>query len=318
MLVKIRCVFLFVLGIIFCSGLFANDISGVYFDGDLLNSRISTYVKNVSLLTPDSATLQNIWSYVPKGRSGFIGIGVNGSVTFLDQRLASRALDDAYSFGGKHNDLSNFPETIPFLPGISFDIRGGYNRLDVGVYGMWLDENILAEEVGATFLGSSNAHFNYRSLGFDIRYVLFTEKEKTPAITVQGGYIFTWMGFGISSGDSEKVHTDFRNDSFFVSVQATKGLPFIFTPYIGFKAIFSKTDSAYSWETKRPVMINGNSYLEGARYESGANEGDFYTYLQVYGGLGISFLFDHLMTLGVAYNVMSNHFCFNLAVRLIL
>ena len=304
------------LGVVLCSGLFANDnIMDTYFEGDELNRRIRTYIVNVSNLIPDSTTLQNVWSCPP---GTLFGIGVNGSITLLERKLASSVLDGVEGFGGNHLDLSQFPEAIPFLPGLAFDMRVGVKRMDVGFTGMWLDENILADNVGTTFLGDGS-HFSYRAFGLDLRYALVQESKDSPlvpAVTLQGGYYFTWMGFGISAGDTEKVSVDFRNDSILLAVQVSKNLPII-TPFLGMKAIFSKTDSGFIWETHRPVMVKGEPYPDGVRYKSGGTDGDYYSYFQVYGGLGIDFLFEHLITVGGAYNVMTNHFGINLAARLV-
>jgi hypothetical protein len=297
-----------------CQKIYAQNIMDQYFEGDNLNRTIRSYITNVSNLIPDSTTLQDVWSYVPKN-SGFFGVGLSGSVTFLDRRLAAGAVKSSEAFGGTHNDLSKFPTTIPYLPGTAFDLRAGTGRMDVGVSGMWMDDNILANYIGS-FLGGSS-HFNYRMLGVDFRYVVLKEKSLIPSVTVQAGYYFTWMGFGIEAGKTEKVDVQFRNDTYMIAAQASKDFPFL-KPYFGAKVIFSKTDSGFSWETDRPVMVKGTQYSDGASYSSGGKDGDLKAYFQLYGGLGINILFfPHMVTLGGAYNVVTNHFGVNAAVRLI-
>ena len=313
-----------VLGLILCSGLFAQNtnILDTYFDGDELNRRVRNYAINVSNLIPDSTAISNVWSFAPKARGGWFGAGLNGSITLLDRKRVSSLIDDFEGFGGSHQDLSQFPEAIPFLPGAAVDLRVGINRMDIGLNGMWVDSDILMENLGTSFLGE-NSSFSYRSFGVDLRYAIVTDGGKIfsfsspllPALTVQAGYYFTWLGFGIESGN-EKVSVDFRNDTYFVALQASKNLVLI-TPYIGLKLIFSKTDSGFSWETDRPVMVKGSPYPDGARYNSGGVEGDTFTYFQFYGGLGLTLTLVEINA-GFAYNVVTEHFGISFSARYLL
>jgi hypothetical protein len=304
-----------------CRGLFAGDIMDTYFDTDELNNRIRQYIVNVSNLIPDSTTLQNVWSYIPEGEKFWWGAGLNVSFTILERRLISGVLKGAEGFGDKqeYNDLSQFPTAIPYLPGVSFDLRGGMKRFDVGLCGMWLENNKLADWVGS-FIGENN-HFTYKMFGFDVRYLLLEEKGYIPAVTVQGGYYFTWMSFGISAGDynTEKVNAEFRNDSYLLAAQASYKLAKIIRPYLGLKVIISKTDSSFSWETHRPVMVKGQPYPDGAIYESGATDGELHSYFQITGGIGLILIQElpDIITIGGAYNVVTNHFGLNISARFI-
>jgi hypothetical protein len=318
----------FVLGFL-CSGLFAQNILETYFDGDELNRRVRNYVINVSNLIPDSTTLSNVWASPPPATFMY-GAGLNGSITLLDRQRITSLIDDVDGFGGSHNDLSQFPEAIPFLPGAAVDGRIGFSGFDIGLCGMWIDSDIVSEELGDDFLGQGST-FYYRSFGFDVRTVLIREKSPKilfntvtipsivaqflPTVTLQGGYYFTWLSFGIEAGN-EKVNADFRNDSYLLALHASYDL-IILKPYIGLKMIFSKTDSGFSWETDRPVVVKGSPYPDGAKYNSGGVEGDTFTYFQIYGGLGIDLTLMGIDA-GFAYNVVTEHFGINLSVRYVL
>jgi len=307
-----------VLGFCICldHGIFAQNVMDQFFEGDELNRTINNYIINVSNLIPDSTTLQDVWSR-PPDKKWLFGFGVNASITFLERKLATSAIKRTESFGGSHNDLSKFPTTIPYLPGTAFDIRVGYGNMDVGVSGMWMDDGLVANALGTTFLGDTS-HFTYRMLGVDFRYLLLPEKKLIPSVTLQAGYYFTWAGFGIESGKTEKVDVQFRNDTYLLAAQVSKDFPLL-KPYFGVKLIFSKTDSGFIWETDRAVILKGGEYPLGVVYNSGGNEGALKAYFQLYGGVGVNILFfPHLITLGGAYNVVTNHFGLNLAVRLIL
>jgi len=318
------------IGAVLCSGLFAADpssLSNTHFDGDALNTSIRRYITNVSNLIPDSTSLQNVWSFIPEEDSFWFGGGLNGSFTFYDQKDVGKMTKNANAFTSSR-DLSTFPESVPYLPGIAIDFRSGFGRFDFGVVGMWIDDEYITESFGE-FLGKGN-HFSYRMLGADFRYTLLKDGQSVfgigagiwPAISLQAGYYFTWITFGVGAGrlsaglNEEKVNVQFRNDSVFFTVQASKDF-FLVTPYLGMRLILSKTDTEFDWETHRPVVVKGVGYNDGAHYYSGMKEGDFYTYFQFYGGVGFSFLFPHIVTIGGAYNVVTNHFGINMAMRAI-
>jgi hypothetical protein len=308
-------VFAILIPLCFCQKIYAQSIMDQYFDGDSLNQQIKSYIVNVSNLIPDSTTLQSVWSYSSK--DFFFGVGLNTSFTFLERKLASRVLDGAEGFGGSHMDLAKFPTAVPYLPGMAIDLRLGTGDFDIGLCGMWMNEGILGDFIGSGFLGDSS-HFTYRMIGLDVRFVPIVGRSSyQPTLTLQAGYYFTWMGFGIESGSTEKVDVQFRNDTYLMAAQFSLDV-LIFVPYIGAKLLFSKTDSGFSWETDRPVMVKGTPYPDGASYNSGGKDGDLNAYFQIYFGTGITFIFPHLITLGGAYNVVTNHFGVNLAVRLIL
>jgi len=315
------------IGVFLGTGVFADDFidMNTAFDGDLLNTRIGKYVTNVSNLIPDSPTLQNVWSYVPTGR-GWFGFGLNASLAFYDQKDVAKIAGNASEFTTTR-DLAEFPESIPFLPGVAIDLRAGTGRFDVGIVGMWIDENTLAEYIGG-FLGEGN-HFYYRMLGADVRYVLIKDGQRNfgisspfwPDVTLQGGYYFTWVGFGISAGSTENVNAQFRNDTVFFSAQVSKNLPLL-TPYIGMKLLFSTTDSEYDWQTERPVKVTYKGKLElypdGAQFLAATKQGETLAYFQFYGGVGINILPILPITVGAAYNVVTKHFAVNVAVRMVL
>ena len=311
-----------VIGMFFCGALFGDNIMDIYFNGDELNSRINSYINNVASLVPDTSTLQNVWSIAPKG-DHFFGGGVNGSIAFLEQSKVGGLTE---AFGADNIDLTQFPDGIPYLPCVSFDARIGLYDFDFGISGTWLDEGILAEN-DIKFFGEGSS-FALQSIGFDFRYTLpikgLIKNEKyidlLPLVTVHAGYFFTNLAFGITARDSgrtESVRVDLRNDSYLLGLHVSKDLLLGFlTPYAGVKMMLSKTDSEFSWNTNRPVIIKGQAYLNGVNYASAGNDGSVNVYSQVYVGLGITY-FSYLIAIGSAYTLGTNHFSINGSVRYI-
>ena len=311
------------------SGLFAQvNIIDDFLDGNQLNDNINTFIHNMARLVPDSTTTQNIWSYAPRHNRGIFGAGINGSFTMSERKMLGQLVDargKGEGFGGKDGDILNIPESIPYLPAAALDFRFGVRGYDFGLTGMWTSADLIPEL--ASIIGE-DSDYTHRTIGFDFRYALITDgrpdffgikipipAELTPAITAQVGYYFTWMTVGFASAEaSEKVRMDFRNDSYFIALQASKEF-LVVKPYVGLRLITSRTDSEYEWETYRPVTHKGIEYPYGARYNSGVNARESYNYLHFYGGAGFSFIFDHIFTLGFNYSVFTKHFGVNAALR---
>ncbi len=309
---------LLLLGFLSGSWVFADTIDTVL-DGDALNNIIRTYADNAASLIPDSATIQNVWSFAPGLRNhGWFAIGLNGSFTMLEQKTVSQILNGGNSFGGSNMDITQIPKSLPFIPAGSFDIRGGTKRFDVGITGMYIESSWLPALKG---LLGEDSDYKYGTGGVDVRFAIFRDGKLfkyMPAITLQAGYYFTWMNFGFASeGNTEKININLRNDSYMAALQISKEDLLIFNPYVGFKAIISKTDTDFSWNTDRPVMVDGGEYPVGMTYNAAGVAGDPKLYLHLYGGLGITFGFEHLLTVGASYNVITNHFGVNLAVRIL-
>jgi hypothetical protein len=281
---------------------------------------LNKYVINISNLLPDSTTLQNVWSYAPGNNNWWFGVGASASITLSDRRTAAGLIDSggtASGFGGNNVDLNDLPQGVPYLPAGSFDIRVGGGRFDLGVSGMWIDGDTFPF---LTYILGDNSDIMYRMLGFDMRYAILREgaffNGASPSLFIQAGYFFSWMQLGFAGG-SETIGIDFRTDSYLLALQVSKEFP-IFKPFIGMKMVASKTDSAFSWDTSRPVKLKGNEYASGLSYYSGANDGDTFLYFSLYGGFGLTFIFPHFITASFSYNVITEHFGLSLSARLLL
>lgn len=323
MFYKKTVVFSLIMGVLMCGRLFAGDIGEVgYFNGYELNNSINNYISSVSGLIPDITTLQNVWAYTPGAGGGkfWLGAGFNGYVSFLDKGSQRSGGD---KFGADNLDLTQFPNGVPYLPGIAFDLRGGFGSIDFGVCGMWVDESAFSEG-DAAFFGSGSS-FALRGIGLDVRYRVLKAGVLWPSVTVQAGYYYTMHRFGItaeSAGNRESAKVEFRNDTYLIGAQIAKGfLANIFTPYLGLKLIISKTDSEYEWHTNRAVVFNDNEfpYLGGVSYYSAGNAGNVDFYGQIYAGIGLSLTMDklsnYMFVIGGAYTIGTNHFSLNAALR---
>jgi len=335
-------VFIFLLSM--SSGLFAQNIMDVYFNGDDLNRKINKYVNNISRLIPDTTTQQDVWSFAPGtfGTGLWFGGGVNGTISFLDRSRVGGALTGSQVFGADNVDLAKFPEGVPFLPGFSYDLKGGFGRMDFSICGMWINETILADN-GIIFFGEGSS-FAQQAIGFNARYLVLKEGKVSPSITVQAGYFYTSYNFGVIAMEDnrkESVKIDLRNDSWLLGVHVGKNLvKGIITPYAGMKFMISNTDSEYEWHTNRAVLLDDRPYFNGLSYYSASNDGDVNFFGQIYAGAGFALPASVVamlradsaegmaaasmvpgivvFTLGGAYTIGTNHFSINASIRYVL
>jgi len=313
-----RMVVALVLFTFLCGGLFAQDIIDTYFNGDVLNRKINSYAANITSLIPDTTTLQNIWGQAPNG-DFYFGVGVNASFAFTDRTQVSNIATGLEAFGADNIDLTQFPDGVPFLPAVFFDVRIGFGNFDFGLAGTWLDEKIL-EDAEIKFFGDGST-FALQSLGMDFRYSInraLSLPKFLPVLAVQAGYYFTRTTFGVKAEDAgrvESVKVDFRNDTLLLGAHASLNLMSnLLVPYAGIRVIFSTTHSDYKWSTNRPVMANGRLFYNGAKYDSPTISGDTEVSSQFYAGLGVNYL-TYQITVGGAYNLDTEHFSINVAFR---
>jgi len=304
-----------VLGALFCAGLFAQ----APFNGDEFNTQIKKYMDNISRLIPDSVTTQNIWSLPPSSRRGMWGLGLNGSITLANKSKVGGLGSSAIAFDGKQ-------ESIPFLPAFAVDLRGGWKYFDIGLTGMWVDTDMIE---GLSSIVGEGSYYAHRTLGFDARLALLSDGINSffglkvpgnfiPALTFQMGYYFTWMSLGFQGNeDTNYINMDFRNDAYFFALQVSKRFIGLLTPFVGLKLIISSTVTEYSWATDRIVQLKGREYLEGVQYNSGTDTRDTYSYLHLYGGLGVYIMGLMDLTLGMSVNLISGHFTATLALRVV-
>jgi len=301
-----------------CAAVFAQqDIMDTYINGDTLNRKIQSYANNIISLIPDTTTLQNIWAIAPDD-SFYLGVGINGCLAFLDRTQVSN-IATGFEALAESVDLTRFPDSVPFLPAVTFDARIGFGSFDFGLAGTWLDETIL-EENELNIFGQGST-FALQSLGMDFRYSIndkLSLPKILPIVALQAGYYFTRTTFGIQAedtGKTESVKVDFRNDTLLLGVHISKSLMAnMLVPYAGIRVFFSTTHSDYEWSTNRPVMTNGRLFYNGAKYKSATIMGDTEVSSQFYAGAGINFV-TYAFTVGGAYNLDTEHFSINLSFR---
>lgn len=249
------------------------------------------------------------------------GISVSG--TFIDTSFLSdgvKAVGQAISnkVASKTNPISlsfDIPEKIPY-PTASISARLGGIALpfDIGLHAVTTVGNMF----DSMEFGDSEVSVDYMTIGADIRYRVYEESLFIPQISVGGGYVYSkqTLAFGAENTYTTKgseaanlaanLDMSVATHTIFAQVQASKKI-LILTPFIGFRALFTKADCEYSWnyETKIAGAKHDNlSDSDSRDYTVDFPDIGFKT--QVFGGIGFQFALFQL-GLTVSYNFSTKY-----------
>ena len=274
-------------------------------------------------------------------------VGINASVTPVKAAFISENMDKissavstmfettgAISGSGDFSFDFQFPDTLPY-PAASLSARVGGIILpfDIGLWGVTTGKIFHEKSIG----NSPVFDFDYTAIGADLRYAVLEGAGLFPKISVGGGYQFARQNIGVSfakdftldsgfeDADGNTYTTDAKIDTafnmkvdthtFFGQVQVSKTL-LIVTPYLGLKALFTKSDCSYNWKYETyaaGTKIADLSDSADIAYKHTFSEVGIQT--QVFGGLSLNFaLFQ--TSLNAAYNFSTQMFTGSLGMNL--
>lgn len=236
-----------------------------------MNSHMEDFTTTLNNVIPNTLTGNNVYSNAWIGKffpslPMHFSIGVEGGLTKLDTSSLSEA--------GKMVQIKNIPNSL-FFPTLALNakIGGLFLPFDVGLSFMTLDSNKLN-------ILKDSVDLNYFTIGGNVRYCIVKDKLLLPEVSVGVGYYYSKGDIGKSTS-LYGVNVGYDTKVFLGEIQASKKIVFI-TPFIGFRAVFSKSESNYNWKA-------GGSGLDGVLNGSGSishtYEDSFIP--QVFGGVGI-------------------------------
>ncbi|MDE6719632.1 MAG: hypothetical protein K2J68_07245 [Treponemataceae bacterium] len=224
---------------------------------------------------PNAAVQQNVYAdawigkFFPSAPPHF-GIGAEFGVTKFD---LSPLKGVANIFG-----ISAIPKTFIF-PTFTANARIGGLILpfDVGLSFMYIDLSKLRliDGIGV----------NYFNVGGDFRWAIFKGEGAFPKLSVGGGFYLTKGGFSFEK-DGFDTSLDYCVKTVFFSAQISKKFIF-FTPYAGFRGIFSDSDIKWNWQVTSELA--SASKYNGTLSASGTKSSGFFDSFipQVFGGFGL-------------------------------
>lgn len=242
---------------------------------DKVSSGMDGFALSLERTLPNAAVQQNVYAdawigkFFPSAPPHF-GIGAEFGVAKFD---LSPLKDVADIFG-----ISAVPKTFIF-PTFTANARIGGLILpfDVGLSFMYIDLSKLRliDGIGV----------NYFNVGGDFRWAIFKGEGAFPKLSVGGGFYLTKGGFSFEK-DGFDTSLDYCVKTAFLSAQISKKFIF-FTPYAGFRGIFSDSDIKWNWQVTSELA--SASKYNGARAASGTKSSGFFDSFipQVFGGFGL-------------------------------
>ena len=273
-----------------------------------------------------------------------LSVGINASVTpvksdFLTnnvKQISSVVADMLAEVGATTGKTFAFdfpfPEQLPYpAASVSARVGGLVLPFDVGLWGITTGQIFH----GKSIAGSPVFDFDYTAFGADVRYAVLEGLGVFPKISVGAGYQFVRQNIGIAfakdvaidfeDDDGNKYHGDGRMDSgfnlkvdthtIFGQIQVSKTL-LIVTPYLGLKALFTTSNSAYDWKYEcslNETKINALSDGASKSYTHSFSEVGIQT--QIFGGLSLN-LAIFQTSFNAAYNFSSKMFTGSLGMNL--
>lgn len=214
-----------------------------------IENNVEDFSKDFSFSMPMSSSQQNIWADAYIGKifpsvPVHFGFGVNASATKIDTSGLAKV--------AKIFDIDDIKNSY-YLPYASFDLRVG------GVF-LPFDLGIMFTKFGPFDANTNGMSLNIDLLtvGFDLRYAILEGNLILPKWSVGLGYIYNKGSLGFGNNDVD-VDFDYKMQTMFVETQVSKTI-FIFTPFVGIKALVTKSNTNYDWKLKGSVYNTVAAY----------------------------------------------------------
>lgn len=252
------------------------------FSGDDVNNCLNDFSRDLNKSLPNAASQQNVYAQAWIGKvfpsaPPHLAVGIEASATKLDLSALGN-FAEIFKVNG-------IPKTFVY-PMLTANARvGGFVLpFDIGFSCMYMNFSNLkaaAEGFGIKF-------FN---IGGDVRYALLKGEGAWPQLSLGFGYYFINGKVSLDK-DGVKAGVDYSSHTMFGQVQLSKTFLF-FTPYVGFRGIFSKNSTDWAWSATDKRISDAASYVGAAASGKGnasSNWGDNFI-PQIYGGFGLKISF---------------------------
>lgn len=275
------------------------------YTGADVNDRLGAFADEVNVVLPNAATQQNVYSQAWIGKlfpsaPPHFAVGVEAGVTKFN---FTPLKEMAQIFGN-----SGLPSDMVF-PTITANARiGGFALpFDIGFSAMYLDihnMNSLAEGLGIKFF----------DIGGDIRYAILKGEGVMPQLSIGFGWYFLGGNFSYDK-DGVAAKISYETQTMFLQVQLSKTFLF-FTPCIGFRGVFSISQTDWAWSVSPTKMASAPLYFDTNICGGGKKSVPFFNSFmpQIYGGFGMNFVFFAL-NLSASYEFTHRIWAADLSLR---
>lgn len=250
---------------------------------DKIDGGLKDFTEQLASSIPQAATQQNVWADAWIGNlfpslPPHFGGGFNMAVTHIDTSGLSKAAG-ALGIGGIKDSY--------YFPCFAADVRVGglFLPFDVG-FAVMKTGTMSTDAMGC------DLDLDFFTIGADVRYALLEGGLILPKLSVGVGYFYNSGSFGASESHAE-AKIDYSVHTLYGQVQASKDL-FIFTPFVGLRALVSKYDNEYEWKVKDSALVTAASAAGYKLSGTGGTSSSSFDFggiqPQLYAGVGVNLL----------------------------
>lgn len=292
----------FFLSFFMAAALFSSFAEGNSIDD--VRSGIKGFAESLGNTLPNAALQQNVYAdawignFFPSAPPHF-GVGAEFGVTKIDLSSLQKVTD---IFG-----ISGLNRTF-ILPTFTANARIGGLILpfDVGLSFMYIDLSKLRliDGIGV----------KYFNVGGDLRWAILKGEGSFPKLSVGAGFYYTKGDFSFEKSDLD-TSLDYTTKTAFFSAQISKKFV-IFTPYAGFRGIFSNSDIKWNWSVDSE-LAGKSEYKDKDKLSASGNHstkflGSFVP--QVFGGFGLDISMMSL-TFGASWDFRNSIWAADISIR---
>ncbi|MBR5934285.1 MAG: hypothetical protein IK002_09885 [Treponema sp.] len=243
-----------------------NDVSKI-------NGLLEDFSIELSNVLPNASVQTNTYSdawigkFFPSVPMHF-AVGIDGGITSVDISSIKKA--------GEMVNILSIPDSFLF-PTVNFNakIGGLFLPFDVGASFAVLDTTKLGKSLDKIDL-------EYLSAGGNLRYAILQGTGPLPKLSIGAGFYYTKGSIG-KSNSGFGINTEYEVKTFVAETQLSKTIVF-FTPFIGFRGIWSEVDADSSWKSSAGLS-NGSATVNSGGVSYKTKPGDNFI-PQVFGGFG--------------------------------
>ena len=292
------------------TGIFAQSIPQVsdYINIDKLGAGLDQFTYDLLKTAPNTVTQQYIYPDAYIGQLLSVPPNVAGGVSAGAAQLNAAGLASALKDGLKNDLLKDIPYL--YLPTLVLDARVGGILLpfDVGLHGMIISEPLSFSAKGTKFLA------DYGTIGANIRIPLLKQNVALPGISIGAGFSYSKGAIGMNTSGDVISHISAGYESMILdaSLQVSKEILFI-TPYVGARATLSASKRHWNCDYEIGALKDVTEDWKSSRSYADEqwssweinSENPNYT-AQIFGGVGIDFLFIVQLGVNASYDLVNN------------
>jgi len=277
-----------------------------------ISEGLNEFSKELSVVVPNAATQQGVWSdawignFFPSVPPHFGG-GFTLGIAKLNPEGLNKSISQL-NLGGE-SKLPEIPSSL-VLPTITADLKIG------GVF-LPFDLGLSVMKIPTVNLGifGSGFYFDFFTVGASLRVPIIKGNLILPKVSIGTGFMYSKGSIGVSiENDTAFVNTNFETKTIFLEAQVSKKIAIV-TPFVGLRAVISDSNNNWSW--KYNVSFAG--YTVGNEEQGNVSSSftdDFFENLQpqIFAGTSLDFLFFQT-TLSASFDVKNLIWGGNLSFR---